>query len=483
MIIRNKRKLFLMLIMFVYNFTAFGSEKHENLIHNSKKYFELQQSFLDLRFGMFIHFNIPTYSTHDWPDPKLSPTVFNPSKLDCNQWADVALLANMKYGCITTKHHTGFCIWNTKTTDYSVMNSPLKRDVVKEYVDAFRKRGLKVFLYYSILDLHHNIRVGWTNRKQVQFIKNQLTELLTNYGEISCLVLDGWDAEWSRISYDDIPFEEIYKHVKKLQPNCLISEHNAGTYPTSELFYTDVKHYEQNAGQIISKETNQLPAQAGIPINKYWFWKQDFPTSKLVSAQEIVYNNLIPLNSAHCNFILNVAPNKDGLIDQNVIDELKKVGQIWNNNDKSDKLSVYKVPIITENLAKGAKMSSSWALGKRTSDLANDHNFLTCWVGSPDVNEHFIEVVFNKATKINALCFVESTDISRYDILPYSRIGSYELMYEINGSWHLIQTEQIKELTRFHRFETVTVNKVKVHFRNCMKGTGVSEIMIYNEKE
>src|ERR1700712_2183741 len=119
---------------------------------------ELQQRFVDLRFGMFIHFNIPTYMNQDWPDPEASPAIFNPTKLDCKQWAQAAKSANMSYGCLTTKHHSGFCIWDTKTTDYNVMNSPLKRDVVKEYTDAFRAAGLHVMLYYSILDVHQKLR-------------------------------------------------------------------------------------------------------------------------------------------------------------------------------------------------------------------------------------------------------------------------------------------------------------------------------------
>src|SRR6476659_4486906 len=103
---------------------------------------QLQQEFIDLRFVMFIHFNMPTFMNYDWPDPDASPTIFNPKKLDCNQWAVAAKSANMSYGCLTTKHHSGFCIWNTKTTDYNVMNSPLHRDVVKEYAETFRAQGL-----------------------------------------------------------------------------------------------------------------------------------------------------------------------------------------------------------------------------------------------------------------------------------------------------------------------------------------------------
>ncbi|WP_372489970.1 alpha-L-fucosidase [Chitinophaga sedimenti] len=109
-----------------------------------------QQDFVNLGFGMFIHYGIATYVDDDWADPDAPASLFNPKKLDADQWAKAAKTANMTYGCLTTKHHSGFPIWDTKTTSYNVMNSPLKRDVVKEYADAFRKNGLKVMLYYSI---------------------------------------------------------------------------------------------------------------------------------------------------------------------------------------------------------------------------------------------------------------------------------------------------------------------------------------------
>jgi alpha-L-fucosidase len=154
----------------------------------------LQQGFVDLRFGMFIHFNIPTFMNQDWADPEASPAIFNPTKLDCDQWAKAAKSANMTYGCLTTKHHSGFSIWDTKTTDYNVMNSPYKKDVVREYVNAFRANGLKVMLYYSILDTHHKLRPGHITPQHIAMVKAQLTELLTNYGEIAALIIDGWDA-------------------------------------------------------------------------------------------------------------------------------------------------------------------------------------------------------------------------------------------------------------------------------------------------
>ena len=97
-----------------------------------KSLHQLQQEFVDLRFGMFIHFNIPTYSPEDWPDPDQPVSTFNPTRLNCRQWAKVAKAAHMSYGCLTTKHHSGFCIWDTKTTDYNSMNSPVHKDVQRK---------------------------------------------------------------------------------------------------------------------------------------------------------------------------------------------------------------------------------------------------------------------------------------------------------------------------------------------------------------
>lgn len=439
---------------------------------------ELQQNFINLKFGMFIHFNIPTFSSEDWPDPNLSPDVFNPRKLDCNQWAEAAVSAGMKYGCLTTKHHSGFCIWPTQTTDYSIMSSPYKKDIVKEFVTAFKKRGLKVMLYYSILDTHHNIRPGWVDKnKHLQFIKDQLTELLTNYGEITAIIIDGWDAPWSRISYEDISFEAIYNHIKSIQPNCLISEHNAGKYPSELLFYTDIKHYEQNAGQKIPL-TNVLPAQAGIPINDSWFWKEYFPNAPVKSALNIVDDNLIPLNDHYCNFILNVAPNKEGLIDDNAIEELKKIGAIWEKNNKMKRLPKCAFPIISENLAKGRKTNSSWSYDTRISDFSVDDNFNTYWESNKQQKEHFLEIIFEKETEFNTigLCeFIGSKDTK-------SKIYSYSIQYFNKGKWTEIDIDPITSLIKLHRLrKTYKADKIRIIFHNCKQSIGISEILIYNE--
>jgi alpha-L-fucosidase len=106
----------------------------------------------------------------------------------------------MTYACLTTKHHDGFCIWDSKTTTQDVASNPFKRNIVKEYSDTFRKNGLKVLFYFSTLDLNVEIRPRFIKKEHLSFIKEQLTELLTNYGDITAIIFDGRDAPWSRIS-------------------------------------------------------------------------------------------------------------------------------------------------------------------------------------------------------------------------------------------------------------------------------------------
>ena len=110
------KRLFLLMILSVTSVLCLNAQ--------TKSLHQLQQEFVDLRCGMFIHFNMPTFFNEDWPDPDAAPELFNPVRMDCKQWAKAAKSANMTYGCLTTKHHSGFCIWDTKTTDYSVMSSP-----------------------------------------------------------------------------------------------------------------------------------------------------------------------------------------------------------------------------------------------------------------------------------------------------------------------------------------------------------------------
>lgn len=432
----------------------------------------LQQEFVDLRFGMFIHFNIPTFMDHDWADPEASPTIFDPQKLDCRQWATAARSANMSYGCLTTKHHSGFAIWDTKTTNYNVMQSPLKRDVVREFTDAFRAANLKVMLYYSILDTHHKLRPGFINKQHIEMIKAQLTELLTNYGEISALIIDGWDAPWSRISYDAIPFEEIYHLIKSLQPNCLVMDLNAAKYPADAMFYTDIKSYEQGAGQHISKESNALPALSCLPINNNWFWKKSFPADPVKSATSLVNDNIIPLNKAFCNFILNVAPNRDGLIDANALTALSEIGRSWKNTGPVEKMKPTGLPIISSNLAKGQPANASWSDDMWIMDFATDDNFNTAWISNSSVASPWFEVMLDKTKEFNMIVVTEKQQ----------NIQQYQLEYLQDEKWKTIFSGQNDHRIKIHRFDPVWGDKVRIKIEKFSGAPSIAEFGVYNER-
>src|SRR5260370_8318927 len=143
-----------------------------------KPLLQLQQEFVDLRFGMFIHFNLATFQDREWGDPKDPPSVFNPSNLDTEQWARAAKSARMTWGCLTTKHHDGFCIWPTSTGVASVKDTPHQTDVVKAYADSFRAHGLKVALYYSMLHLRNDIPHFTVTPHTLKPLTPHLTDLL-----------------------------------------------------------------------------------------------------------------------------------------------------------------------------------------------------------------------------------------------------------------------------------------------------------------
>lgn len=433
---------------------------------------QLQQEFSNLRFGMFIHFNIPTYMNQDWADPEAPASLFNPTKLNCDQWAKAAKSAHMSYGCITTKHHSGFCIWDTKTTDYNVMHSPLKRDVVKEYADAFRANGLKVFLYYSILDTHHKLRPNCITPKHIDMIKAQLTELLTKYGEITALIIDGWDAPWSRISYDDVPFEEIYSLVKSLQPNCLVMDLNGAKYPAEGMYYTDIKTYEMGAGQRVSTESNRMPALACLPLQQNWFWETSHPTTPVKDPAQLVKETLIPLNNADCNFILNVAPNRDGLMDDNALAALKEIGSIWDNKGPVAKLPVLDAPIISHNLAKNQPANASWSDDSAIMDFANDDDFGSSWVSNPMVKNPWYEIDFKSDQAVNAIVIAEDKP----------NISQYKLEYCLNGVWKPLFEGENNNRIKVHRFNRVWASKLRISVERSDHQVSIAEFEAYNER-
>ncbi|MDF3983517.1 alpha-L-fucosidase [Luteibacter sp. PPL201] len=437
---------------------------------------DLQQAFLDLRFGMFIHLNMATFEEREWGDPRLSPTLFDPAHLDTDQWARAAASAHMGYACLTTKHHDGFCLWPTKTGSANVMQSAYPHDVVRRYVESFRAAGLKVCLYFSILDLRQDIRARVVTAAKIALITAQIRELLTNYGPITALILDGWNASWSRITYDQLPYREIYDLVKSLQPDCLLTDHNAGRYPGPALYYTDIKQYEQHAGQTIPPDS-PVPSQSGTTLQRDWFWKTSYPDSVLASAKTIVDDWLVPFNANHCNLILNVAPNRDGRFDDNAVERLAEIGSLWKNTGPAPRIAP-SVTVTTPNLAAGQPAWASASDEAVGPDLAFDDDFRTWWLADKGVTSAWIEVRFARAVAFNTVSIVEPRGADDYG--ADSRITSYAVEVERGGRWVAIASGGTPPRA-FTFLEIARVEAARVRLTLTGRQPGITELGLYDE--
>lgn len=442
-----------------------------------KPLLQLQQEFVDLRFGMFNHFNLATFQDREWGDPHDPPTVFNPTNLDTDQWAHAAKSAGMTWGCLTTKHHDGFCLWPTATPVASVKNTAHRSDVVRAYVDSFRRQGLKVALYLSILDLRNDIRHFNLSARKVALIKAQITELLTRYGEITLLIFDGWDAPWSRITYQEVPFHEIYALVKRLQPNCLIAELNASQYPSSALYYSDIKSFEQNAGQKVPGDS-AIPALACVTLTDGWFWKEADATRELKPVTQVVDEWLIPENQLHCSLILNAPPTREGRLAPNVVQRLEEIGRAWHHPGPTTPLDRNLV-ITTLNLATGQHITASDSPDTVGPDLANDGSFSSTFYLPEGARSGWLEVAFARETLFNTLVLVEP--VGRWKDYSESRIASYRFQRWSGGGWVDLAAGATPARVQMHRVPRVSAQRVRLLLEAWRDTPHVAEFGVYDE--
>ncbi len=440
---------------------------------------DLQQRFVDLRFGMFLHFNMATFQDREWGDPTSAPDLFHPTALDTDQWAAAAKSANMTWGCLTTRHHDGFCIWPTKTRGASVRQTSHQIDVVRAYIDSFRKAGLRVGLYYSILSLRDDIRHFNVTPDKIQLIKDQLTDLFTNYGEIDILITDGWNAPWSRITYEEVPFREIYEHIKTLQPNCLITDLNTSQFPAGGLYYSDIKAFEQNAGQKVPQGSD-LPALSCVTLTDGWFWKQSDLDGHLKPTETVVNEWLVPLNRRYCTLILNAPPTREGRLAPNVISRLEEIGKAWKNPGPADKISKH-VVITTPNLATAKPIHASSYPDTVGPDEANDGSFQSSWYPDEGLTSGWIEVDLKKQQSFNVVSLIEP--VGRWDDYQQSRIKSYHFEGWDGAKWVPLAEGGVPAPTTIHRIPRVSAQRVRLTFESSHNSPHIADLGVYDEPE
>lgn len=281
----------------------------------------------DMRFGMFIHWGPVSLTNREigWSRGRGTPIEeydnlykkFNPVKFNADQWVSIAKAAGMKYIVLTTKHHDGFCLWDTKLTDYNIMNTPFKRDVVKELVDACKKQGIKFGAYYSVCDWHHSdfpltSPGGKVKREKSdidaynRYLLGQIRELITNYGPLATI-------------WNDIPqmFQgrgaATIKMVRELQPDITINNRtgDGGDYNTPE--------------QTIGKFNNTQPWESCMTISahNHWAWGGSNDGVKDLAT---CLKFLISASGGDGNMLLNVGPTPEGEIAPEQANRIKEIG-------------------------------------------------------------------------------------------------------------------------------------------------------------
>ena len=453
------------------------NEAHRSTPHRGRPLLDLQQRFVDLRFGMFVHFNMATFQDREWGDPTSPPDLFHPTALDTGQWAAAAKSANMTWGCLTTRHHDGFCLWPTKTAAANVGQTSHSTDIVRAYVDSFRMAGLRVGLYYSILSLRDDIRHFNINPAKVKLIKGQLTELLTAYGEVDVVITDGWDAPWSRITYDEVPFHEICEHIKNLQPDCLLCDLNASQYPSGGLYYSDVKAFEQNAGQKVPQDSD-VPALSCVTLTDDWFWKQRDVNGPLKPVTTVVEEWLEPLNRRHCNLILNAPPTREGRLALNVVSRLEEIGRAWKHLGPMAKLREH-VVITTRNLAKAKPIQASSYPDTVGPDEANDGDFRSSWYLDEGQTSGWLEVDLGKQESFNVVSLVEP--VGRSEDYPQSRIRSFRFERWNGTNWITLTSGETPAPATILRIPRVSSQKVRLLLESSKDMPHIAEIGLYDE--
>lgn len=316
---------------------------------------ETRSQFQDAKFGLFIHWGLYSImGDGEWVMQQKNIPVnnykklmqfFNPTQFDAEAWVSMAKNAGMKYVTITTRHHDGFSLWDTKYSDFNIMNTPYQKDIVKMIVDECHKQDMKIFLYYSLLDWGREDYSWWTGRtgqgtgrtvmgnwnNYIGFMKNQLTELLTNYGKIDGIWFDGyWDQTGPKEGKDKTPrvdwhLPEIYELIHKIQPLCLVgNNHHIATIAGEDfqMFEKDLPG-QNKSGFSEAKPSVELPIETCETMNGSWGF--NIKDSKYKSVPKLIHY-MVNAAGRNANFLLNVGPQPNGIIQQEFVDSLKEVG-------------------------------------------------------------------------------------------------------------------------------------------------------------
>ena len=322
-----------------------------------------RKQFQDMKFGMFIHWGASSVlGSGEWvmnnrnirvKEYQNLQRVFNPIDFDAKAWVDAAQGAGMNYITIITRHHDGFSNWDTRESDWKITRTPYGKDALKQLADECHKRGMKIFFYYSLLDWYRNdyqYETGKTGKgtgrtansdwnSYIRFMKAQLTELLTQYGEVSGIWFDGhWDqldndVDKTLSSKVNWHYDEIYELIHRLQPACMIgNNHHLLPLPGEDFQMFEKDLPGNNTTGFGGADISTLPLETCETMNDSWGYNITDRKYKSVPA---LIHYMVKAAAHDANFLLNVGPMPTGRIQQEFTDTLAAMGKWMQKNSSS----------------------------------------------------------------------------------------------------------------------------------------------------
>lgn len=444
-----------------------------------------------LELTAFYHIGVNTFTKREWGTGKEDPKIFNPAQLDARQWVRVCKEAGIKQVILTAKHHDGFCLWPSKYTEHSVKNSPWKGgkgDLVKEVAEACKEYKMGFGIYLSPWDMNSSL---YGTEAYNDFFINQLTELLTEYGQIDEVWFDGANGEGPNGKKQVYDFDRWYKHIRKLQPTATIAimgpdvrwvgtetgygrETEWSVVPADNLDQSSVAANSQQSiafkpqgdmrgedlgGREKIKNAKGLvwyPAETDVSIRPGWFYHPE-EDSKVKTPEKLldIYYNSVGKNGV---LLLNIPPDTRGLIHENDVNSLREWKRLRDETFKT-------------NLAAGAKITSKNGINnKYLIDGKYNSHFTTKGTDTSTV----IEFTFKSPKTFDVLMLQENIQIGQ-------RIEEFGFDYWKDGEWHEATKGTTVGYKRLLRFDPVSTSKVRLRIEASRLNPTLSEIGLFKQ--
>ncbi|MBW1655526.1 alpha-L-fucosidase [Flavobacterium quisquiliarum] len=481
------KNIYLSLCLFGVIFSSFGQE-----FANAPKPFgpvptQKQIDWQEMEFYAFVHFSLNTFTNKEWGFGDESPELFNPSQLDVRQWARVVKEAGMKGIILVAKHHDGFCLWPSAYTERSVKNSPWengKGDLVKELAAACKEYDLKLGLYLSPWDRNHP---QYGKPEYITYFRNQLKELLTNYGDVFEMWFDGANGgdgyygganetrKINTLTYYN--WDETYKLIYSIVPKTLVwgvgpsearwignEEGRAGKTNWSLLRQKDELAGKVHYTEFMSGHEDGekwVPGEADVSIRPGWFYHsvEDDKVRSLDEMVDIYYESI----GRNATLLLNLPVDRRGLVHENDEARLKEL------------VATIKADFSKELLAGTQAQASNIRANDPNFGPQNviDGNKNTYWATDDKVKQATVEFTFKKPTAINRVLLQEYIKLGQ-------RVKAFSIEAKIDGQWKTIANETTIGYKRILRLDRVTATALRVNVLDAKAGFVISTIEAYN---